>query len=87
MRAVDGSSNVTQEYMRKNYAELTVFMDTMSLDTTTIYKKYDLLRVISNTGGLLGILLGGSLVTLYEVIEFLSRVAALVVKSRECNCF
>ncbi len=80
-RALDASSNATQQYMRKNYAELTVFMEIMSLDTTIIFKKYDLLKVISNTGGLLGILPGGSLLTLYELMEFAVTSALLLSKN------
>ncbi len=85
VEALDASSNVTQEYMRKNYAELTVFMETMVLDTTTISKKYDLLKVISNSGGLLGIFLGGSLLTVYELLDFFADALQLVFnKNRDC---
>ncbi len=88
LKTLDASSNVTKEYTRENYAGLTVFMETMSVDTTMIFRKYDFAKVISNTGGLLGILLGGSLMTLYELLDFFASIFYIVFNNiRDCfNC-
>ena len=57
--------------MQKNFAQLTLKFDTLLVEKTTLNPKYDLVTATSAVGGLLGLLIGGSLVTLFELLEML----------------
>ena len=67
-------SNITYDYMRKNYAEITINMATMTVEHTEIQPKYEIFSATSALGGLLGLLFGGSLMTIYELIDLLVTI-------------
>ncbi|XP_063729660.1 acid-sensing ion channel 4-like isoform X2 [Symsagittifera roscoffensis] len=67
-------SNITFDYMRKNYAELSINMGDMTVEHTEIRAKYEIFSATSALGGLLGLFFGGSLLTIYELIELLFAI-------------
>ena len=56
--------------MRRNYAEVTIQFSSLTVKHTNIYPKYEIFSASSAMGGLLGLLLGGSMMTVYEIAEF-----------------
>ena len=67
-------TNMNISHMRQNYAELVLKFDTLLTEKITLHPKYDLVTATSSVGGLLGLLIGGSLVTCYELLELISLV-------------
>ena len=72
MRVLHPEAKVSVGYMRENYAEIKIGVDSLTVEHISLYPKYDTLKTISGTGGVIGLLLGGSLVTLFELLEFLA---------------
>ena len=69
--------NVTYDYMRENYAEVTISFDTLIVFHTNMRAKYEIFSASSAMGGIFGMLLGGSMLALYELAE----ISILVLKS------
>ena len=57
--------------MRENYAEVTISFETLIVLNTNVRAKYEIFSASSAMGGILGMLLGGSMMTLYELAEIL----------------
>ena len=70
--AITHTNNVSYEYMRRNYAEVTIQFSSLTVKHTNIYPKYEIFSASSAMGGLLGLLLGGSMMTVYELAEFIA---------------
>ena len=68
-------SNVSWVYMRGNYGELVIYFGSLTVEQTDVYAKYQIFSASSAMGGLLGLFLGGSMMTIYEVVELLITVA------------
>ena len=66
--------NVTYGYMRENYAEVTINFDSLIVVHTNMRAKYEIFSATSAVGGIFGMLLGGSVMTLYELAEMLILV-------------
>ncbi|XP_075254763.1 bile acid-sensitive ion channel-like [Convolutriloba macropyga] len=69
--AITQTNNVSYQYMRRNYAEVTIQFSSLTVKHTNIYPKYEIFSASSAMGGLLGLLLGGSMMTVYELAEFI----------------
>ena len=67
-------SNVSWDYMRGNYGELVIYFGSLTVEQTDVYAKYEIFSASSAMGGLLGLFLGGSMMTIYEVVELLMIV-------------
>ncbi|XP_075256589.1 acid-sensing ion channel 2-like [Convolutriloba macropyga] len=70
----DKESNVSWEYMRGNYGDLVIYFGSLTVEQTDVYAKYEIFSASSAMGGLLGLFLGGSMMTIYEVVELLITV-------------
>ena len=66
--------NISEAYSRRNWADLTIKMDSFVVERTTIRAKYELFSIASGFGGLLGLFLGGSLMTIFEILELLLKL-------------
>ena len=77
------SQNVS--YILENFAQVWIYFD--SLEYTVTEQKVTLTyqTVLSDIGGLLGICLGASIVTLAEVLEYLILTFYVKCKSQERN--
>ena len=60
--------------MRGNYGELVIYFGSLTVEQTDVYAKYEIFSASSAMGGLLGLFLGGSMMTIYEVVEILISV-------------
>ena len=74
MRNEMDTPNLTPQYLRKNYGELLIHFGSLTVEHTDVYAKYEIFSASSAMGGLLGLFLGGSMMTLYELGEFLAVI-------------
>ena len=58
-------------YIKENYAHLNIFYDSLDYTLTVQKPSLSYQSVIADIGGLLGICLGASFITLIEIIEFI----------------
>ena len=68
-KAIQSAGTHSTEYGQKNYAELVINMASFSVKHTIVYPKYEIFSASSAIGGLFGMLLGGSALTMYELAE------------------
>ncbi|XP_075239303.1 epithelial sodium channel subunit alpha-like [Convolutriloba macropyga] len=73
-KILDPHNNVSFQYMRKNYAELNINMASLIIQHTHLYPKYEIFSAGSAMGGLFGLLLGGSVLSIYELVELFLRL-------------
>ncbi len=71
--------------MQENFAQLVVEFDSLLVEKTTLHPKYDLVTATSSAGGLLGLLIGGSVVTFLEVLELLILFLNTFVNQFQCR--
>lgn len=67
--------NITQGTLRKetlttDYANVEIFYSTMEHRRMTMEPAYSFMALLSDIGGALGLLLGATLLTVYEILEF-----------------
>lgn len=55
---------------RKNFLKIDVFYKEMTFERITQHEKFKFLSFISEIGGFMGLLLGASLITILEFIEY-----------------
>jgi len=65
-----GDGITSKDYMEKNYVLLEVFFSSTEYKEITMSPAYTLMPLLSDIGGALGLLLGATLLTIYEVLEF-----------------
>ena len=86
--SADGDSNVTAQYIKKNYAELVIYFGSLTVEQTDVYAKYEIFSASSAMGGLLGLFLGGSMMTIYEFVELIIMVSRnQTVRLMKCLSF
>ncbi|RDD47878.1 Acid-sensing ion channel 1 [Trichoplax sp. H2] len=68
------------EYIRDNYVFLDLFYDDLSYTTFKEKKAYDVNQFISDIGGQLGLFLGGSFLTFWEIFEWSQIKSFLVIR-------
>ncbi|CAD5126761.1 DgyrCDS14813 [Dimorphilus gyrociliatus] len=64
------SCKVNKEFFRKNFAKVDVFYQEMSYQKITQHEKFGFLSFLSEIGGFLGLVLGASVLTVIEFIDF-----------------
>ena len=69
LQHVSSNDEVSKNYTKENYDELVINFSPLIVQHTIKFPKYEIFSAGSSMGGLLGIILGGSLMTLYEVME------------------
>ena len=65
--------------MRQNFAEVVIGVNSFNVETIKILPKYEFFSATSAFGGLLGLFLGGSAVTLVELAELFAGIFANVL--------
>lgn len=76
---------LTTERIRKNVAALNVYFSSMNLHVYSEKAQMDFNSLLSNVGGQIGLFLGVSWLTFFELIDFVflfGQVAVLYVKRR-----
>lgn len=67
-------SSHSLDYLRKNLVNVRVFYETFNVDVIEETPDYGLTSFLSDIGGITGLYLGMSLISLYELFEFISSV-------------
>ncbi|XP_063711672.1 amiloride-sensitive sodium channel subunit alpha-like [Symsagittifera roscoffensis] len=80
LKSVAPDEEVSGNYSRKNYGELVINFSSLIVQQTTILPKYEIFSAGSAMGGLLGLMLGGSILTVYELAELLGGLLYAVVQ-------
>ena len=75
--------NITPEEQNKNYVFLNIFYSSLSYNDVRVNAAYNFMALLSDIGGALGLLLGASLLTVYEIGEFACELMVDAVKSRK----
>ena len=79
--------NTIFKYTKENVALVTVFLDKPYCVKIIQEIKFNLISLIGNIGGVLGLCLGGSLISLVEVVWFcLSSWAGAASRRCDCEC-
>jgi len=68
---------LTYEYARKNMAKISIFINDPAVKKVIRDLKLSLIMFLSNVGGILGLAMGASVVTLFEVVYHLCRLLSL----------
>jgi Amiloride-sensitive sodium channel len=66
-------------------AALQVYFSTMQSETIANVPAYDFMALLSDIGGALGLLLGATLLTVFEVTEFGLQIIHDIIKMRRDN--
>ncbi|XP_066271540.1 acid-sensing ion channel 4-A-like [Branchiostoma lanceolatum] len=69
--AIIGMYGLTRDYMKENGVVFSVFYEELSYRKITELKAMDGGQLASNIGGMMGLFIGASLLTLLEVWEYL----------------
>lgn len=62
--------NKTAEYYKANIVKLDIFMEEISYIKIEEQKAYPILALLCDVGGALGLILGSTLLTVFEVLDF-----------------
>lgn len=65
-----GDGNTSKDYVARDFVLLEVFFTSAEYKEITMVPAYTLMPLLSDIGGALGLLLGATLLTVYEVLEF-----------------
>ena len=83
------ASNALEKYntsvaeQNRNYATLNIFFSTLSYEVVSIDAAYTFMALLSDIGGALGLLLGATLLTIYETGEFFYQMIRDVIRLRK----
>ncbi|VDK70442.1 unnamed protein product [Onchocerca ochengi] len=76
------NSNWTQKRIKENFAVVNIFYREMSYILNEQMQSTSLVEVLSNIGGNMGLFFGASVITVIELIIFLSKLAWIAFSSR-----
>lgn len=58
-------------HCRNNFLQVNIFYEELSYEHTEQQKAFEFLSLLSEIGGFLGLLLGASVLTVFELIDFI----------------
>ncbi|CAD5123960.1 DgyrCDS12265 [Dimorphilus gyrociliatus] len=70
LRIFEKNTYIDEDFFLRNFVKVEIFYKEMSYEKITQMKKFEFLAFISEIGGFMGLLLGASVVTIIEFIEF-----------------
>ena len=74
-----GNESNAKEIM-SNFAKVTLYYQTLSVSKTLQVRKYSLVDTFSNAGGLMGLWLGISVVSLFEILTFVISIFVVILE-------
>jgi len=69
-------------FLSDNFIKLDVFYKELSYEEVEQQVAFDLLNLFSEIGGLLGLLLGSSVLTVCELVDFIAMLCAVKLRAR-----
>ena len=69
-----GLNSTDWNYTRENFAEVEIQVTSLTVEHTIVYAKYEIFSASSAIGGLFGMFLGGSMLTVYELAELVLQL-------------
>ena len=86
LRQKTGLNRTTEQAIRQNVLLVKLYFSTLNYEEKIELKSFDLSTLVANIGGLLGLFLGASVVTLCEIVEVLVHVGILSLRKLACLC-
>ena len=77
------STNAAFTHYRKNFLQVDIFYKELTYEQITQQKAFELLSLFSEIGGLLGLLLGASVLTVCELLDYIVSLITRCVKRRK----
>ena len=76
------NQTMSKEFLDENYVAIQIFFSSMQYLDITTDAGYSFMGLLSDVGGALGLLLGATLLTCFEIVEFFGDITirAVVVK-------
>ncbi|XP_064643519.1 acid-sensing ion channel 1A-like isoform X2 [Lineus longissimus] len=77
---IKGKYNLTEEFIRHNFLDLRVYFEEMNYDFIVQEPDYTWQQLIADIGGQLGFCVGASVLSVYEIVEFISVLFCRLVR-------
>lgn len=72
-------------FFRENFIKVDIFYKDLSFEKVSLQVSFELMSLFSEIGGLLGLLLGASILTLLELFDFMVLLAVHNFRERRRN--
>ncbi|XP_070542967.1 amiloride-sensitive sodium channel subunit gamma-like [Ptychodera flava] len=76
---------ISAEVSRRNLIKLKVYYSELNFESITERQAFGLVDLLSNLGGLMGLYIGASVMSLFEVLEFVGKVCYLLKPKRRVS--
>ena len=74
------SNESNAKEIMSNFVKVTLYYQTLSVSKTLQVRKYSLVDTFSNAGGLMGLWLGISVVSLFEILTFVISIFVVTLE-------
>ena len=76
-------NHANREEIMSNFVKVTLYYQSQSVTTTTQIKVYSSVNLLSNAGGLMGLCMGLSIVSLFELFACFCNILNLILFQRK----
>ena len=76
-------NHANREEIMSNFVKVTLYYQSQSVTTTTQIKVYSSVNLLSNAGGLMGLCMGLSIVSLFELFAYFCNILNLILFQRK----
>lgn len=71
------------DFLRRNYVILEIFYSELTYEDIQTLASYDILSLLCDIGGALGLILGSTVLTLFEILDFIFSIAGEELMKRK----
>ena len=82
---ITGLNRTTEQEIRENLLFVKLYFSTLNYDEKIERKSFDQSTLVANIGGFLGLFLGASVVTFFEIIEVVFHVGIAGFRKFTCQ--
>lgn len=76
------NNSITLDFLRRNYVILEIFYSELTYEDIQTLASYDVLSLLCDIGGALGLILGSTVLTLFEILDFIFSIAGEEILKR-----